>query len=291
MNLHEHNVLARTDRSTTPIPGTAGVLKRLKYGWRDPSSKGTFLEIPKMDLLLDGRYQRDRVSLGKERRIASNWDWMLFGTIKVAMRSDGSLWVVDGGHRVRASYLRDDVELLPAMVFEFESLKDEANAFLGTNTLINNVSAISKHRAAVCGENEVHVAAHEMLTKRGLEVVATAAKPNQIKCIGAIIRGVEADRNLAESVLDFCLKLSPDSPVTSTMFRGLFTLCQRLGQDVVLDKYGDRLLRCGLEVINRSIRSYKAESGTGGEVADAKGILAAINHGLRNKLRWTTDSH
>ena len=156
------NILNKQCKALAPTFGNAAasVSKREKFSWAEPCTPGTFLMIEKDALNIDGTYQREEVSKSKVLEIARDWDWKLLGTLSVIMRKDGTFWVVDGGHRCRASFFRDDIKELPCMVFEAEDEKTEAKAFVGTNTMKSSVSAYHKHRAAVKTGEPIAVAAH-----------------------------------------------------------------------------------------------------------------------------------
>jgi hypothetical protein len=75
-------------------------------------------------LLIDESYQRSLEAANSQtliRRIAMHWDWGLCQPLFVARRADGSLYVVDGQHRLEAAKLRGDIWQLPCVVTSFES--------------------------------------------------------------------------------------------------------------------------------------------------------------------------
>lgn len=243
--------------------------------------------LAKQQLNIDSRYQRDSVSETKVLKIAKRWDWMLIGVIIVVRRDDGTFWVVDGGHRTRASFYRDDVTEMPCMVYELATVSEEAKAFLGKNLMVTNVSSVDKHKAAVCAEDDTAMVAAKLLDSLGIEVAGTANSCNQLKCINTFTNMVRTDQELARRVLVFVLKQGEGKPASSIVLRGIFALCLRLRDRVdVLSQYGDKLARHSQKEMEVRIRQMRAECGKGGEKIEALAMLSLINKGSRKKLEW-----
>lgn len=285
------NILDRSDRSLAPVPMRNGesmlIPKRNKNDWSNGGSPGRFCFINKKDLNIDGRYQRGQVSEVKVREIARNWDWILFGVILVVERSDGSFWVFDGGHRTRAAFYRDDIDLLPCMVYVVADLPDEAKAFLGKNTMVTNVNSVDKYKASVVANNEIALKASKMLAEIGVAVSYTAKQGKQIKCIKTLLAILERDELLAKRCLVFCFARSEGTPISSHVLRGLFALCHHFSGSVdILEKYGERLAKHNQREIDVRIRQMRAECGKGGEAVEALALMSLINKGLKHKLSW-----
>jgi hypothetical protein len=288
----EANILDKTDKSvaTIHVPNRDTVLlpKRNRHGWHQGSKEGTFAKISKRSLNIDGRYQRGESSHKKILEIAANWDWALLSTISVAQREDLTLWVFDGGHRARASFYRDDIDLLPCMVYQFADLSEEAKAFLGKNLMVSNVSSVAKYKASVVASDPVSEVVAGMLAEYGVSVAPTASSRAQVKCVGTLLAMCEKDESLARRCFEFCLLQVPgDDPVSSSVLRGLFFLCQHFaGRVDIIGKYGSKLAAHSQKEMDVRIRQTKAECGKGGEKIEALGLLSIINKGLRNKLAW-----
>jgi hypothetical protein len=132
------------------------------------------LNIHKHDLNIDHTYQRENVIISKVQQIQASWSWIGCGTILVALRHDGSYWVMDGQHRVLAARNRSDIDELPCLVFAVESKTDEAAGFLVANTQRKPVTAIAKYKAMVLTNDPTAMAVDEVLRRLGLEVADTA---------------------------------------------------------------------------------------------------------------------
>ncbi len=282
------NILSKVDRSLVATPAGPSVRKVSRYDWSTGGSIGSFSWLKKSELNIDGRYQRDQVSEGKIREIAANWDWLMLGTISVIKRNDGSYWVFDGGHRTRASFYRDDVDMLPCMVHEIESVNDEAKAFVARNTMVSNVSAYDRFHASVCASEPVAVNANEVLREFGLTAIKGGTSTGKfLSCIGALQKCIEADIDDTRKVLGFCLRLAGESIVTGKVLTAMFTLHQHFKPNFdVIDRHGEKISRHSQREIEVKMNQFSTECGRAGNVICAKAILDLINHRNRNKIEW-----
>jgi len=149
------------------------------------------------DLAVDPVYQRSTdtgASKALIRKIAQHWDWALFHPLCVARREDGSLWVVDGQHRLEAAKLRRDLYDLPCVVTRFGRVEDEAASFVAMNQQRRPLSKIDLFKAAVASEDGEASAIMRAIGAAGLSVAPhsnfTAWKPGMLCNIG----GLEAVR-------------------------------------------------------------------------------------------------
>ena len=260
------------------------------FNWANPehSHNSIFQWISKHKLQIDESYQRGAASKTRIDFIAKNWDWQLVGTLSVFARGKGEYFVYDGGHRLRAALLRDDIDRLPCIVFDSNAgIENEARAFVGKNTLLTNVSATDRYKAAVLAGEPVCSHAANILANLGLEVVRGGASRNQVSCIGSIISAVSRNAAVAESVLKFCRDMIRESHISGQVFWGLFLVCHHFADEVdILRKYGKVLKRMSMEEIETYIRRYKAEVGGRGQALDGKAVLRLLNKGRRVRLEW-----
>ena len=282
------NILNKADQSLSEMPGGHTVSKVKRYRWTTGGSVGVFEWINKKDLNIDGRYQRDQVSKQKVLTIAGEWDWLLLGTISVIEREDGTFWVFDGGHRVRASLHREDVDSLPCMVHKITGVNEEAKAFVARNTMVSNVSAFDRFHASVCAEEPVANATNAILRDFGLTPVKGGNESGRvIACIGAVQKCVEENAEDARAVLAFCLTLIGGMPVTGKVLLGMFTLHQHFKPRFdVISRFGDKIARHSQREIEVKMNQFSTECGKSGNVIFAKAILELINHKMRNRIAW-----
>lgn len=89
----------------------------------------SFEMVPLANLKRDPTYHDPgRLKEKRVAEIAADWDPSGVGTITVSRRHDGSLWVIDGMHRVAAARLLGETHL-PAKLFVGLTLEGEALMF------------------------------------------------------------------------------------------------------------------------------------------------------------------
>lgn len=144
-------------------------------------------------LLVDESYQRS--TEGKHSRsiiygMIKCWDWRLCQPLAVARRADGTLYVVDGQHRLAGASERGDVPHLPCVITTHEDAADEASTFVALNRKRQRLSQGDIFNASLAAGDE---AAHKVVAivqRAGLSFArhATPAawKPGQIFCGPAI---------------------------------------------------------------------------------------------------------
>lgn len=145
------------------------------------------------DLNVDSAYQRS-IDAGASqtliRRIAMFWDWSLFHPLSVARRADGTLWVVDGQHRLAAARLRKDIYDIPCVVMSYASVEDEAASFVAMNVQRRQLSALDLFKAAHAANDSSALTIVRLLEGVGLSLAPhsnfTAWKPGMVSNIGGI---------------------------------------------------------------------------------------------------------
>ena len=127
----EHDRVGRANISDTIRGGVVSKIDR--YKWVSRNQKGELAYVSKHAIQIDHSYQRD-LNEGKRQRISSNFNWAAFGAISLCRRKDGSLWCIDGQHRLESVMARSDVADVPAVIFNLgDELRDEATDFLVAN--------------------------------------------------------------------------------------------------------------------------------------------------------------
>jgi hypothetical protein len=106
------------------------------------------------ELRIDDSYQRSidtRPSQTLIERIARKWDWRMCLPLVVSKREDGSLYVIDGQHRLAAAQLRGDIPFLPCCVSVYGSVADEAAMFVAMNRARRQINRLDDFHAAQAG--------------------------------------------------------------------------------------------------------------------------------------------
>ena len=258
-----------------------------KYKWAKPASPGEMKLVDKQLLNLDDAYQRERTSEQAVRRIAGHFDWTLFGVLKVAERPDGTLWVFDGGHRLRACFYRSDIQEIPCIVFALAELADEARAFIAGAKMTQRISSMDTFRAATVAMEPSACRTAAILGELGLKANKYARLPHEIKCIHTVQKCVQENDGLAKRTLAACAQMANESPISGQVFGGLFALVAHFNGRDLLTEYEGALVRLTQKEVERSIRQLSAEVGRGGTTVAAKGIMALLNKNKKTKkLQW-----
>jgi hypothetical protein len=280
------NILKANDLSSKKVFGDEfSVLKKDCYNWATISEPGEFRLIDKYDLKIDGDYQREPTSKARILEIAKNFDWKLFGAISVIERTDKTLWVFEGGHRTRACFYRDDVKLVPCMVFkDVNKLEDEAKAFIGSNKLKSSVNSYDYFKASVVAKEPISMKVENILDRYGYKISRNGG-PFSFSAIATFRNLVYRNEKLAEKVFGFWANMAGGSQISASVLRGLFVLTAKLeGKINVIDSDNSkRFIEYGITGCETIILRKKIETSKGGELVEAIALLDILNKRRRQK--------
>lgn len=254
-----------------------------RYNWKVKDNPGVFMLLDKHSLNVDHSYQREE-NTSKVRGMANSWSWIACGIIVVANR-DGSFWVIDGQHRVLASRHRADIATLPCLIFEIDSVPNEAKGFLAANTLRRSVTALDKYRAQLVAGDAMAMYINDMLTRYNVSLSRDSGKSLETRCVSILTKLARSDKQAFESTLDIvtALSINSNSEISEIILDGLFYL-YRSGLNFREDKkLRNRILTIGDQELKRAAKRVAAAYAKGGARRWADGMLDAINHGLRQK--------
>jgi len=247
--------------------------------YRDHSS---LCMIMKEAIHVDKRYQRNTVSMKKINNIVNNWDWRIFGALTLAQRSQ-DLYLIDGGHRWRAAMIRADIKVLPAKVYDFEQLKEEASAFVGINTTSTNVRPTDIHKAKVTANDEIAVQTEKIVDEFGYTI--SEEKGNKFKAVNALNDCVSRDYDMAEQVFGLCSQISKNGHIPGYLVKAIFFIAENSNQNIFQNPWRKKLIDCGLEIVDAEVKRSRALTCQGGYKAAAYAIIGLLNKGRRvNKV-------
>lgn len=125
------------------------------------------------ELRIDDSYQRSietNPSQALIARIARNWDWRMCLPLVVSKRLDGSLYVIDGQHRLAAAQRRSDISFLPCCVSVYGDVADEAAMFVAMNRQRRQMNRLDDFHAAQAGGDQDANAVADLIRSVGFTV-------------------------------------------------------------------------------------------------------------------------
>ncbi len=210
-------------------------------------------------LLVDETYQRSVEGGVSQKQIidmAVNWDWRLCMPLLISRRA-GKLYVIDGQHRLEAARLRGDIVYLPAVIFEFEDQRGEAELFLNANRKRRQVSKLDDFHAAVAAGDAKATAIRDVVIAAGLVVGRNTAwqmlKAGEVIFVGAIAKAMRiTDATIATAALHVIAQAFDGEVLNgaSPIFEGLCTMIaegQQSGSPVDMDLMQIVLSETGLD--------------------------------------------
>lgn len=262
-----------------------GADKVSRYGWAQLDEPGTFELIDKHDLKIpEDSYQRESTSESKVLKIASEFSWIAFGALIVVLR-DGQYWVVEGGHRHRASMRRSDITKLPCMVFMSEDEREEAKNYRVINTNRKAMDGVDRHKAYLVEEDRVALMIENMARDADRSVTRTAG-PHSIRCVNDLRKCIEDDEDAILRIWPLITELCRGEALHQKILRGLFYIEKHSEESLSRTKWEKRLTSVGYEELMKSISRATAFYSKGGPNIWASGIVQAMNKGLRNRFEF-----
>jgi hypothetical protein len=262
--------------------------RKARYEWNDPSAKGELEWIDKSKLEIDYSYQREVVST-KVERLAERFSWPAFGVLVVARRG-GKLYVAEGQHRLMAARKRSDISLVPCVIFDSKGKPYEARVFLDANAERKPVTAIAKFKAMIVERDATALAVNKMVVDAGRTVAQNSAA-NTVACVSLLCRLHTTVPDYLARIWPLVVELCENSNIPERVVDSLVYIEKRLPDGVSLTdrKWKSRLLSIGPEQLMRAIAGSIGHYQAGGAKVWSRGILRALNHGMRDRLRIVGD--
>lgn len=179
-------------------------------------------------LAIDESYQRATDSASSRRliaRITAAWNWSLCQPLVVSRRADGSLFVIDGQHRLSGAVGRGDIPHLPCVVV---TAADEARTFIALNTHRQKLSQGDVFNAMLAAGDESAKTTALLLEETGWKLTRnhSITVTGRLNCAPMIATTV---RRLGECVVRnalTALREAYDCPVpnAATLLKALFAI-------------------------------------------------------------------
>lgn len=175
-------------------------LPALKYlEQREPDAlglPGKLDWIPAATPNCDYSYQRP-LSRYQVNKLKREFDPDLLGVMLISQRPDGSLWVLDGQHRLTALVeMERGSALVPAMIYHHLDLQTEAKVFAQTNKNRLYLSPNYAFRARLLAGDKIATTINEIVQGRGFHINYWKSLPGQspgmarpegmLTCVGEI---------------------------------------------------------------------------------------------------------
>ena len=253
------------DQMHTEEKTTRGVDKVSRYKWKIRNEPGEFHLIPKGELNVDHSYQRSKINRKRVVDISRCWDWVACGVLAVSLREDNSWWVIDGQHRKLAADLRSDITTLPCLVFEADSVKDEALAFLAINTGKVGVGGLDRYRAMLRAGNSSAVGLNAVLESTGHKAGATGATKT-VACIITLLNLHRESQERFARLWPLVADMHPASPVVDAVAKALWVVDKWLAVDnhqITDTPYREKCLALGGQSAAALIRQEVMQIGHG----------------------------
>jgi hypothetical protein len=261
-----------------------------RYGWIVKDTPGVMMLIDKRELQVNHEYQRHLVPF-KVTEMSARWSWVACGTLTVGMRA-GQAWVIDGQHRLAAALRRSDITNMPCIVFDLDSIQDEARGFLSSNTLRKTMTAVDKFRASVVAGDEAAIQFAKLCDELGLTITATGNSPNSLKAATWGRDRMEESPSDTRIVLTLAadIALADGIHVSERLLQGLWYIHRNTNENLLDAKLRQRIKKIGAKRLLVAVQEARNFFDKSGERIYATGMLQAINKGLRQKYAMRGDA-
>ncbi|QHD68196.1 ParB N-terminal domain-containing protein [Sphingobium yanoikuyae] len=223
------------------------------------------------ELRLDDSYQRSTdngASQALIRKIANGWDWRMCLPLVVSKRDDGSLWVIDGQHRLAAALLRGDIPFLPCVVGIYGSVADEAAMFVAMNRARKPMNRLDDFHAAIASGDSEAIEITRLITEAGFTVSRKTGSqswvPGEVAFTSAIAKVLRKHgAKVCADALRTMQEAWPDEVLNAGA--SMFTALTKLAISPPDGFDPDRMFRALLRRNQREWASFLNETKSGGD--------------------------
>lgn len=257
-----------------------------RYKWTVRDEPGVLRAISKLALAVDPSYQR-APNDAKIAALTRDWSWIACGALTVAKRPDGSLFVVDGQHRLLAAMRRSDIDELPCVVFRTKDAQEEASGFLDANTNRRAIGSFARYHALLMKGDEAAQLVKKLAEDAGRQISSKSGNsPNNIQCVGSLLRLAGAHPGKLRTIWPVIVEVCSGVSLHERIVEGLMYIEIRMPQGSSLaDKpWRAMVLRAGHSGLLDGAAKAAALYARGGAKVWSQGMVEAINRGMRNRL-------
>jgi hypothetical protein len=263
-----------------------GIDKIDRFNWKSPDLPGALEYIDKAKLMVDSASYQRNYSDTRSLEMARAWSWVALGALIVARRPDGSLWVVDGQHRLMAARRRSDVSKLPCVVFEVSDLASEAAGFVRSNTARRAMTMVDRFRAMLVSGDADAIFIRDLLATTG-HIIAQGGGTSagkKVGCAALLLNLSAADKALVSEVWPVIAEIFRARPVHERVVSGVFYIAKVTKGQVLEPMWRAKLLRVGADGLVEACGRASAFYTAGGSKVWATGIVEELNRGQRTNV-------
>ncbi|CCW15778.1 hypothetical protein EBBID32_1060 [Sphingobium indicum BiD32] len=222
------------------------------------------------ELNLDDSYQRSTENGASQaliKKIAAGWDWRMCLPLVVSKRDDGSLWVIDGQHRLAAAMLRGDIPFLPCCVGVYGSVADEAAMFVAMNRARKPMNRLDDFHAAIASGDSEAIEIADIIKGAGFTVSRKTGSqswvPGEVAFTSAIAKVLRKHgAKVCADALHIMHEAWPDEVLNAGS--SMFTALTKLAINPPADFDPDRMFHALLKRDQREWASFLNETKGGG---------------------------
>jgi hypothetical protein len=241
------------------------------------------------DLLIDENYQRNLNGHMIKAMIAT-FDPALFGVLEVNYRTDDTLFVIDGQHRVHVARQLNLPTVPVRMHFGLTS-EQEASMFVRFQSRRRAVTPLETYKAAVHSKDPEYVALDELIRTLGFQVGQANTSSDRLQrtipSVATLVRIFRYDNGpLLERSLTLYDAAWMNSPgtITAQVLIGVAYLISRKGDEIDNTEFVRKLSTVRPTDILREVRSTQKSTSSTVVTQVALRILSIYNRGKRTKV-------
>lgn len=263
--MNDRTIQTSNLRTIEPIPEIA------KFAITPQNKAPRMMWVDPLQLSVDETYQRNLSMKSKKliTNIVQNFDWTRFKCPIVTQDEKERMFVLDGQHTAIAAATHPEIEKIPVMIVEADSLKKRARAFIGHNKDRINMTATQLHHSSVVAEDATAMTIDRVCRASGIKIVrvspmARGFSGNETTAISAI-RGLitKYGEDKAIEVLS-CVARAMLAPVRADHIRAAahILLSETYAGEFGSDEVAQALIDVDFSKAIREARDMSHETGT-----------------------------
>jgi len=261
--------------------------------------EGEFRWIDKNLLLIDDRAQRTLIREDIVKEIKNNLRWDCFQVMTVLERKSGKLLVAEGQHRKLGVTDRDDITVVPCLVFKSKGLKHEAEVFNAINSKKTRSSPrpFDTLKVDVVREDPIALQVNEVMQWMGAVIVRQGKTTNDegkrsfsaVTRLSALLKQGNVDLKLLKGVCEQLKQITePTAYISDELWNGLYVMAVQTNGRSLSAYWTKRFSEIGAETLRlaaiREVGNMGRSRGSGGIWAFGMGKRADQNVQKMKKL-------